>query len=272
MSASVWGIAILILLTFGLGLFLFQGRMVYHPGRRVYQDPSAAGLAFDEVTLYTDDGVQLQAWWVPCEGAEYTVLFCHGNAGTLAGRVPTAKIWHDLGCNILLFDYRGYGNSTGKPTEQGTYRDAMAAWRFLTDKKQISPDAIILHGRSLGGAVAARTAAQGQPKALIVESSFTSIENIARELYPFLPVKLILRFKYDTQQYIARTTCPLLVIHSPEDDLIRYRHGETLFREAREPKRFLEIHGDHNDGYFDSGEVYVEGLATFTGFLDKNVP
>ncbi len=270
MQASFWGLSLLAVISALLGFFFFQGKLIYHPGRTVYSTPCDAGLKYEAITLTTRDGIKIQSWWVPSSGAHYTVLFCHGNAGTLASRVETARIWHELGCNILLFDYRGYGQSKGKPSEKGTYRDAEAAWEWLCHTQQIQPDQIILHGRSLGGPIAAYMAKSHKSAALIVESTFINLKTIAGELYPFLPVGLLLRYRYPTHEYLVQVTSPVLVIHSSEDDFIGFHHGRKLFTAANSPKQFLEIQGNHDAGYLDSEKEYVEGLQCFLDTLQPS--
>ena len=170
---------------------------------------------------------------------------------------------HRLGLSVFIFDYRGYGQSKGRPTERGTYVDAEAAWRYLVEELRINPNQIIIFGRSLGAAVASWLAQNQAPGALIVESAFTSLPDIAATIYPYLPVRLLLRFKYNTVEYITQVDRPVLVVHSRDDEMMPFSHGQRLFEEAREPKRFLEITGTHNEGFIMSGERYEEGLKMF---------
>jgi len=191
------------------------------------------------------------------------VLFCHGNAGNISHRLESIEIFHRLGLNIFIFDYRGYGQSEGKPTEQGTYEDASVAWRYLTQQRQVNPNEIIVFGRSLGGAVASWLAQSHSPGALILESTFTSLADIAASLYPYLPVRLLLRFKYNTAEYLGKVNCPVLIVHSRDDEIMPFSHGCRLFEMASEPKKFLEISGTHNEGFIISGKDYEKGLNAF---------
>jgi len=244
-------------------LYFYQSRLIYAPSRNVSKTPEAIGLGYRDVTLVTGDGIRLSGWFVPAERTRAAVLFCHGNAGNISDRLDTIAVLNRLGLSALVFDYRGYGASGGEPSENGTYLDAEAAWRWLVENTGIDPGEIVIMGRSLGGAVALRLAVKHPPKALIVESSFTSIHDMGSELYPWLPVKLLARYNYPAIEYIERIKCPVLVVHSPEDDVIPYEFGRRLFEAAEEPKEFLEISGNHNEGFLTSGEKYVEGIDRF---------
>jgi len=244
-------------------LYLFQGRLLYHPEDEIAYTPARLDLAYDEVVLTTDDGVRLAAWYVPAETPRGTVLFCHGNAGNMSHRLSTIEVWNGLGWNLLLFDYRGYGASEGSPDEEGTYRDAEAAWRHLTVERGVAAGDLLVHGRSLGGAVAAWVAVQHPPKAVILESTFTNVPDAAAHLFPWLPVRWLARYKYDTLARVGHLACPVLVIHSRGDDLLPYAHGRALFEAAGPPKQFLEIHGPHGNGFVQSGARYTRGLEDF---------
>jgi len=191
------------------------------------------------------------------------ILFCHGNAGNISHRLESIQIFHRLGLNVFIFDYRGYGRSEGKPSEIGTYRDVEAVWQYLVEERQVSPNRIVVFGRSLGGAVAAWSANRHTPGALILESAFTSVPDIAAKLYPYLPVRLLSRFKYNTAEYLDEVDCPVLIVHSREDEIMPFSHGKQLFERARGPKEFLEISGTHNEGFITSEKRYIEGLNTF---------
>jgi len=244
-------------------LFLYQSHYIYYPERELSADPGSIGLQFESITFETADGVRLSGWFVPSERARGVILFCHGNAGNISHRMESLQIFHRLGLDIFIFDYRGYGQSGGKPSEHGTYQDAAAAWRYLTEERQVNPSEVIVFGRSLGGAVASWLSQSYTPGALILESTFTSLPDSAAKLYPYLPVRLLLRFEYNAVEYLSRADCPVLIVHSRNDELIPFSHGWRLFETAKEPKKFLEITGAHNDGFIMSGKYYEEGLNTF---------
>ena len=247
----------------GLLVWAAQERLVYFPVRELAATPRAVGLDYEEVALTADDGVALHGWFVPAAAARATVLFLHGNGGNISHRLDKLAIFQRLGLSVLIIDYRGYGQSAGTVGEDGTYRDARAAWDHLTQTRQLAPRAIVVYGESLGGAVATRLAAEHPPRALIVESSFTSIPELGAELYPWLPVRWLSRIHYDSRTAIARVRAPVLVIHSRADDIIPFHHGEALYAVANEPKQLLEIRGDHNAGFLTSGTQYVEGIDAF---------
>ena len=247
-------------------LYLRQDAMLYYPdlpGRALTATPRAVGLDFEEVALSAADGTRLHGWFLPAAEARGVILFSHGNAGNIAHRLDSLRIFHRLGWAALIYDYRGYGRSAGSPSEAGTALDAEAAWRHLTEERGYPPNRVVLFGRSLGAAVTARLAAGRAPGGVILESAFTSLPDRAAELYPWLPVRLLGRYRYDTLAELAAIRAPLLVVHSVDDELIPFAHGQRLFAAAHEPKSMLEIRGGHNGGFLLSGERYVEGLRRF---------
>ena len=244
-------------------LYIFQSNYVYYPIRNLSANPSTIGLHFESIRFETADGVKLSGWFIPCDRARGVILFCHGNAGNISHRLESIQIFHQLGLDVFIFDYRGYGQSEGKPTEHGTYEDAEAAWRYLIEERQVIPSQVIIFGRSIGGTVASRLARNHTPRVLILESTFTSLRDVAATLYPYLPVGRFLRFEYTTAEYLSRVGCPVLIVHSRDDEIMPFNHGRQLFEVAREPKRFLEITGTHNEGFITSGRHYEEGLNAF---------
>jgi len=253
-------------LVFGLMLYFSQEGMVYYPNmpsRALTMSPAQYGMAFESINFGTDDGEQLSGWWIPVENAQATLLFHHGNAGNISHRLDSIRLFHELGLSVFIFDYRGYGESSGKPSEQGTYRDAQAAWRYLTETRGISAREIVVFGRSLGAAVAANLASRHPPRALILESTFTSVPDFGAEHYRLFPVRLLARIRYDTRATMSAIRSPVLIVHSQDDEIIPYHHGEQLYAAANEPKQFLPIRGDHNGGFLTSGNLYRDGLRTF---------
>jgi len=245
-------------------LFVSQSRLVYHPQRDIIATPDQIGLSYEVVAFEAADGVRLSGWFVPAEGAPRgVILFCHGNAGNISHRLESIRLFHHLGLSTFIFDYRGYGQSKGKPTERGTYLDAEAAWRYLVQERQVSPVEIIVFGRSLGGAIGAWLAQDHTLRALIVESTFTSVGDMGAQLYPYLRVRLLSRFDYNAVGYLSKVDCPVLVVHSRDDEMIPFSHGRRLFDAAGEPKAFLEIRGTHNEGFVTSAERYQDGLDSF---------
>jgi uncharacterized protein len=252
-------------------VYLLQGALIYFPGtgRQILHTPRDVGLAYEEVWLTAEDGVRIEAWFVPAPSARGVVLLAHGNAGNIGNRVDYAPLFHRLGFSLLLLEYRGYGRSEGKPSEEGTYADARAAWKHLVVERGFPAERIVLAGESLGGAVAARLAAEQRPAALVLASTFVSVPDLAVELYPWLPARQLTRYRYDTLDALSRVSCPVLIAHSREDDIIPFRHGERLFAAAREPKAFLELAGGHNEGFLFSREEWGAELGRF---LAQHVP
>jgi fermentation-respiration switch protein FrsA (DUF1100 family) len=253
--------------------YVFQDRLIYHPYRELEGTPGDWGMDFEDLRIKTDDGVTISAWFVPTgtkTKPRGVVLFCHGNGGNISHRMHAIQLLGDLGFSTLIFDYRGYGQSEGSPDEEGTYRDAEAAWRYLVERRKIDPPRIIIQGRSLGGAVAVNLAAKHPPGALILEATFTSLPDAAASLYPFLPVRWLCRYRYDSAELIAKVHCPLLVVHSKGDRTVPYKLGRQLLDRANQPKELLELSGDHNDAF--STTVYKRGLEKFLDQLAAKQP
>jgi uncharacterized protein len=250
-------------------MYLGQSRLLhlpYLPGRTLTATPEQIGLAYEDVRFAAEDGVALHGWFVPAPDARATLLFFHGNAGNISHRLDSLRIFHDLGLATFIFDYRGYGQSHGRPSEAGLYADARAAWAHLTEDRGVDPARIIAFGRSLGAAVAACLARERRVGALILESTFTSAPDLGAELYPWLPVRTLARLNYDTRACVRDVEAPVLVVHSPEDEIIPFRHGEALAAAAGAD--LLRIGGDHNTGFLRSREGYRRGLERFIAALD----
>ena len=251
-------------------IFFAQPRLVYYPeiGRSLIGTPSDVELPYETVEITTADGESLHGWYVPAPDATATVLFLHGNAGNISHRMGYLTMFYRLGYNTLIFDYRGYGKSSGTPTEEGTYRDAKAAWEYITQKKAIVPSNVVLFGESLGGAVASWLAVREKPGLLVLASAFTSVPDMGAKLYPFLPVRLLSRFEYNTLEHLKDVTCPVFVAHSPQDEIVPFEHGQVLYEAAPSPKQFLELEGGHNNGFVYMREEWAEALGDF---IDRNL-
>jgi len=252
-------------------LYLMQNRIVFlanMPGRALTVTPQDAGFAYQDVSITTGDGIRLHGWFIPAEQAKTTVLFLHGNAGNISHRLDSIAIFRQLGLNTFIIDYRGYGQSEGKPSEEGTYVDARAAWDYLVNERGIEPGKVVIFGRSLGGAVASWLAARVTPGAIILESCFSSAQDMAYRLYPFLPVRLITRLQYPVKENVQRFSSALLVVHSPQDEIIPFDMGQAIFAAAPEPKEMLVISGGHNEGFLLSRNHYLDGLGNF---LDQHL-
>ncbi len=249
---------------------LFQGWLIFQPRKRLHGDPAVIGLPYMDIWLRSSDDVRIHGWYIPSGRQGKTLLFFHGNAGNISHRLDSLAIFHDFGLNILIVDYQGYGNSEGKPSEKALYLDGNAAWNYLTGDLNIPSGDIIVFGRSLGGAVAMELAYRYSPGGIILESSFSDMAEVAAEHFPFLPVRWLLRHRFDLSEKIKWIGCPSLVIHSPNDEIIPFRFGERLFTDLPEPKIFIEIEGDHNTGFLLSIGKYRQGLWEFIRHLEQN--
>lgn len=246
-------------------IWLTQDRLIYFPqtGGIASLTPAQVKLPFEELRIPTADGETLAAWWVPAPASRGAVLLFHGNAGSIADRIEYLPHFQAMRYSVLLVDYRGYGASSGKPSEQGTYLDAQAAWQWLTAGRGFKPGAIVLAGESLGGAVAAELAARVQPRALVLVSTFTSVPDLGGEIYPWLPVRLISRYRYDTMANLRNFHGPVLIAHSRDDEIVPFAHGERLFAAAPGDKAMLEMRGGHNDSFLFSQPAWVRAVGDF---------
>jgi uncharacterized protein len=252
-----------------LWLIWNEPRMIYYPDRTLELTPDRVGLAYEDVWLTTTDNIRIHGWFLPAQrgsgpgAATPVILFFHGNAGNISHRFDKLEILHNLGAAVLILDYRGYGQSAGKPNEAGTYADARAAYDHLTKTLNREPRTVIVYGESLGSAVAVDLASKVPTGGVIIEEAFTSIPDVGQKMYPFLPVRWFVRNKYDTLAKIDRINAPLLMLHSRQDEFFPWRHAEHLYAAARDPKRLVELRGSHNDAFAVSGDAYRAALRDF---------
>ncbi len=247
----------------------FEHRQVYFPSRGFDASGAELGRPFEDVYFRTSDGLRLNAWYFPATTnlppSDFVVLYCHGNGGNISHRLDTIGALLEAGVSVFIFDYRGYGRSEGRPGEEGTYRDATAACEWLRTKGFAGTN-IIAYGESLGGGIASELVTRLPLAGLILQSTFTSIPDIGAELFPFLPVRLMSTIRYDTLSRLPSIRIPVLVMHSREDEMIRFKHGERNFAAANSPKLFVEIAGDHNDPLADR-DKYVAGIRQLLALL-----
>lgn len=238
---------------------IFEEKLIYFPSHDFDVEPGSIGLRHEPVTLVTDDETRLDAWFLPADSVprRHTVLVCHGNAGNMSHRLDRVSRWQrNLGVDVFLFDYRGFGRSEGRPTEEGTYQDGLAAYRYLTEERGVEPGRLVLFGESLGAAVAIELARRRAASALVLEAPFTSIADMAKLVYPFIPTRWV-RTRYDNLSKVSGLSLPLLVVHGTDDPTVPLACGERLFAAAAEPKSFLSVEGaGHTDAYIVGSERY----------------
>jgi fermentation-respiration switch protein FrsA (DUF1100 family) len=300
MPHMLWNVLTSVVIAYAAVLvlvFAFQSQLVFYPGigREVAVTPQTYGLNFEPVEIRTADGETLSAWWIPAEEPRGTVLLFHGNAGNISHRLDYLMMFHRMRYATLIIDYRGYGRSTGSPSEEGTYKDAEAAWDYLRGARGVRQQDLVIVGESLGGAVASWLAAKmslipspspegrreavgaplhkGEgsgvrvgPRAVVLLSTFTSATDLGAQIYWFLPVRLISRIGYDSAENLKRIKAPVFVAHSRDDEVIPFSHGRRLFELAGEPKAFVEMRGGHNDGFIF---VRPEWGAQLAAFLER---
>ena len=252
----------------------FEHSQVFHPDRVLTATGAELGRPFENISFKADDGVELNGWFFPAATnsprAQFAVLLCHGNAGNIGHRLDTCAALLETGVNVFLFDYRGYGRSQGRPSEEGTYRDAQAAHQWL-QRKGFSGRNIIAFGESLGGGIATELATRESLGGLVLQSTFTSIPDIGAELFPWLPVRWLGKIRYDTRSKLPRVHVPVLVMHSPADELVGFHHSQANFAAANEPKLLWELKGDHNDPLHEP-KHFIAGMEKLLDLIEPSAP
>ncbi len=256
----------LLLILFVVLFFLFvrylEKKSLYFPLRKIEVTPGTIGLKYEEVIIKAEDGNEITGWYIFVERPRATLLFCHGNGGNISHRIEKIRILNALNADVLIFDYRGYGMSSGSPSEEGLYLDAEAMYGYLVKEKKLPPQKIIAFGESLGGAVAVDLASKHELGGIIIEEGFTSVKDMAKILLPFIPT-FIYRTGFDSVQKIKGIKSPKLIFHSADDEIVPFRLGRKLFDVAMEPKYFVEIRGGHNDAFLISGDVFASEIDSF---------
>ena len=253
----------------GAYLYFNQRALIYQPGERALSAaPAEFGLGERQVTYGSTDGVTITAWVVPGSPARDTgqwLLICHGNYGNVSFglRPEFYAVLRDLGVSLLAFDYRGFGESTGSPNEQGLYDDAAASYAYLTTKLGISPSQVVLFGHSLGTGVAIELATHAPAAGVIVEGAYTSIVERAQQLYPWLPVSLVAAERFPSIDRIAGIRIPKLFLHSPDDQIIPFALGQKVYDAATPPKRFVSVQGGHDNAFRADRTVYAGAIDRF---------
>jgi len=252
----------------GISFYLFYPRIenffVFFPDATFDFTPQDLRLNHKNVYFNTEDGKKLYGWFFPLKGDFPVILFCHGNAGNISHRLDNVRLLLEQNLQVFIFDYRGYGKSTGRPSEKGLYRDGLAAYDYLTQKERLPPGRISLFGRSLGAAVAVEVALRRKVRSLIIESPFTSTKDMAKTMILFRIISPLLPANYNNLKKISRLNVPKLVIHGEADRIVPFSMGRKLFEAAREPKFFYPLkEAGHNDTYLVGGEKYFKTVSAF---------
>jgi fermentation-respiration switch protein FrsA (DUF1100 family) len=241
-----------------------QRKMLFFPAAVLAYTPADVGLAYEDIHIETPDGLKLHGWMIPCPGAPATLLFFHGNGGNMGDRVQNLKGLHEIGLQVFILDYRGYGRSEGTPSERGLYEDARAAYAHLVSREDVNPERIAIFGRSLGGAVAVDLASRVSCWRLILESTFSSAPDMASHVLPIVPLGRLMTERFDSASKMDEVRAPLLQFHGTQDEIVPYRLGEKLHQSARQPKEFVPLPGaTHNDTYLVGGQAYFEKIRSF---------
>lgn len=239
-------------------MFLFQDRLLFMPSSVMVQTPDSFGITFEDFWAETDDNIRIHGWYFPAENSDQVIVLSHGNAGNISNRISIAEELQETGAAVLMYDYRGYGKSEGSPTEKGLYRDIEAVINVLRFDKEYNEENIYLYGRSLGGAVAAYAATKFNVGGLVLDSAFINLRSMVRDVYPFVPTFLA-KYKFSTDQYLKELkNTPVIIMHSPNDEIVGFHNGKYLFDVANEPKQFVELRGGHNNNFFESSERITE--------------
>ena len=259
---------ICLILLMGASFYLFYPKMenffVFFPETSFDRTPNELNLDYKEVYFHTEDGKRLHGWFFPLKKEFPVILFCHGNAGNISHRLDNIRLLLDQRLQVFIFDYRGYGKSSGRPSEKGLYLDGLAAYDYLIKREHIPSTSIIPFGRSLGASVAIEISLKRRVKSIIIESAFTSIREMARTIALFYPFSFFLPAHYNNLEKIGHVTIPKLIIHGKDDEIASFSMGEKLFEAAKAPRYFFPVKdAGHNDTFVVGGRKYFECIAAF---------
>lgn len=241
-----------------------ENSFIFYPQRAFDFSPESFGLAYEDAYFKTEDGEKLHGWFFPGEKTHPVILHFHGNAGNISHRLDLVQPFLRKGLSVFLFDYRGFGKSEGRPSEKGLYQDGMAAYDYLVQKQGNLPGQVVLHGHSIGAAVAVEVALTKSVKSVILESAFTSTRGMAKTIPLFFLLSPFLPANYNNLEKVPRLRVPKLVVHGEEDEIVPFAMGRKLFEAATDPKFFYPVKdAGHNDVFIVGGEKYFEVLAEF---------
>jgi fermentation-respiration switch protein FrsA (DUF1100 family) len=258
----------------GLYLLLrdYEEKLVYAPSAFLQKTPREADMAYDKIALLADDGVNIQGWFVPARPLEQepatnsataTLLFFHGKTGNLGDCLEKIHFFHDMGLDVFIIDYHGYGKSGGAPSERALTGDALAAYFYLTEKHAVRPERLYIYGEDLGAAVAIDLAARVPAAGLITEGANTSIIEKVEDDWPLIPWQFLLSNQFDSLTRIRDVHIPVLIIHSAEDEVVPFNGSRRLCALAHDPKELVEIHGTHAGAFIKSFDVYYDKIEHF---------
>ena len=261
MKSILSAIAVSLILLFFFIRFL-EKKSLYYPLKKIEATPRDIGLDYEDIFITTKDKVLISGWYIPSRSPRGTLLFSHGNGGNISHRLEKIKMFNDLNLNVLIFDYRGYGMSKGSPSEEGLSLDAEAVYHYLVNEKNVPPQTIIGYGESLGGAVTVDLAVRHTLGGIILEGSFTSIQDMAKKHFPFIP-SFVYKTAFDALEKIGGIKAPTLHFHSTADEIVPYELGRRLFERAPGPKEFVDLNGGHNDAFLVSRDVFLSKIDAF---------
>lgn len=257
-----------------------ERRMVFQPdqfgGRVVVPLPDSLGLAANRVSFASGDGAMITGIVIPAaDSAAQWLLYLHGNAGNVTSSVLPYFYarWHALGLNILAIDYRGFGESESRaPDEKGTYADARAAYEWLRTMRGVPPERIVLYGHSLGAGIATELALHVQAAGLIIEGALTSVPDRGAEIYPWIPVRVISRQRFENIEKIGKVAMPKMIMHAMDDEIVPYVHGQRLYAAARAPKEWVELKGGHMNAFLQDSAHFWRHARGFVERLRTDLP
>jgi len=249
-------------------LLALERKFIFIPTPAVRDWREPADPRITDIAVSSATGESIHGWWLPKPGSRSAVLYSHGNAGNLSHRGPGIVRWADsLGVSVLIYDYPGYGKSTGRPTEENCYAAAEAAWTWLGQHEQIEPRNILLVGTSLGGAMAVDLAARHDCRAVVLIKAFSSIPDMATHRFPWLPARYFVRSQFDSAAKLCQIKRPIFLVHGTGDSIVPYECSEKLFAAASEPKELMTVAGnDHNDA------LPPDFFARLRSFLEAHAP
>jgi hypothetical protein len=255
-----------------LGLHAYVERFTFHPRALLDKTPRDVGLPFDNLVVTTSDGVNIHGWLIPqLPGADPsstddrtpTLLFLHGADGNMSDCLEKIRLFHDIGLDVFIIDYRGYGKSDGAPSETGLIEDAHAAHSYLVNERGVKPERLYLYGEDLGAAVAIALATRANAAGLITEGASASVIEKIEQSWPLIPWQYLVRDQFDSLSKIGNVRIPVLFLHSADDDMVAVDDSQRLFALAQEPRELVQIHGSHKDAFLDSFDAYYDAISGF---------